>query len=159
MKATHAVVPKYDNKTERLFSFVQVLTACTASFAHGSNDVANAVGPLTAMWFIHQTATVSSKAPVPVWALAYCAGMLCIGLATYGYNIMRSLGNRLTYHSPSRGFSMELGAAVAVLTASRLGWPISTTHCITGATAGVGLCARDLHAIHWKRMTLYLFAW
>jgi phosphate/sulfate permease len=104
-----------------------------------------------------ETGTVSSKSSVPYWALAYTASFLCIGLLTYGYNIMRSLGNRLTYHSPSRGYCMELGAAVAVLTASRMGWPISTTQCITGATLGVGLCARDLGAGQYHYNLLHMY--
>jgi phosphate/sulfate permease len=166
LEELHNAAPKFDSKTERVYSFLQILTSCVASFAHGSNDVSNACGPLASVWDVYQnldkyeqTQKINSKAEVPTWLLAFCAGLLVIGLVTYGYNIMSSLGNKLTYHSPSRGFSMELASATSVLTASKLGWPVSTTHCITGATFGVGLCARDLKAVNWSKMAIFFFAW
>lgn len=86
--------------------------------------------------------------------LAFGAGMLVIGLATYGYNIMSALGNRLTMHSPSRGFSMEFGAAITVLLASQYAIPVSSTMCIVGATAGVGIVSSGLKGLNYKA-----FAW
>ncbi|KAL2351756.1 phosphate transporter family-domain-containing protein [Cryomyces antarcticus] len=157
LEAMHARVEHFDNKTEHLFSFLQVLTAATASFAHGANDVSNAIGPLAAIYLIWNTGKLSSKSPVPVWVLVYGGGAIVIGLWTYGYNIMRALGNRLTLHSPSRGFSMEFGSALTVVMATRLALPISTTQCITGATVGVGLCTGDLKAINW-RMVAWIYA-
>ncbi|KAK5015577.1 Na+/Pi symporter [Cryomyces antarcticus] len=154
LEAMHARVEHFDNKTEHLFSFLQVLTAATASFAHGANDVSNAIGPLAAIYLIWNTGKLSSKSPVPV---VYGGGAIVIGLWTYGYNIMRALGNRLTLHSPSRGFSMEFGSALTVVMATRLALPISTTQCITGATVGVGLCTGDLKAINW-RMVAWIYA-
>ncbi|KAJ1561299.1 hypothetical protein HK096_005212 [Nowakowskiella sp. JEL0078] len=155
----HALAIKYDNKTEYLYSFLQVCTAAFASFAHGSNDLANAVGPLAATYSIWQSASVSTSAPVPLWALVYGAVALDLGLALYGYNIMRNLGNNLTYHSPSRGFSMEFGAALTVITASFIGLPVSTTHCITGATIGVGLCNGTLKSVNWVMFAWTMFSW
>ncbi|KAG8772473.1 Na+/Pi symporter, partial [Serendipita sp. 397] len=156
LKAMHARAEHYDNKTEYLYSFLQVMTAMTASFAHGSNDVSNAMGPLATIYLVWSTDTIASKAPVPIWILVFGGAAIVIGLWTYGYHIMRNLGNRLTLHSPSRGFSMELGAALTVVMATRLALPISTTQCIVGATVGVGLCTGDFKAINW-RMVAWIY--
>lgn len=96
------------------------MTACTASFSHGSNDLANAIGPFSTIYFVWKNGrTTSSTTPTDVWMLVFGSACLVIGLGTYGYNIMKVLGNRLTAHSPSRGFSMELGASITVLLASQ----------------------------------------
>ncbi|KAJ3125248.1 hypothetical protein HK098_000446 [Nowakowskiella sp. JEL0407] len=160
-KATeiHSRAVRHDNKTEYLFSFLQVCTAAFASFSHGSNDVANSIGPLAATYSIWTTAKVELKTGVPLWILIYGAVGLDLGLALYGYNIMKSLGNNLTYHSPSRGFTMEFGAALTVITASFLGLPVSTTHCITGATLAVGLCNGSLKSVNWLMFSWILFSW
>ena len=158
----HSRVPKYDNKTELLYSTLQVLTASFASFAHGSNDIANAVGPLSTIFAVYDSdwqQSVSATTTTPIWIVLICTTGLDLGLLTYGYNIMRELGNKITYHSPARGFCMEFAAGFAVLTASKLGWPVSTTHCITGATLAVGLCSGDVNAVNWKRSLVYLSAW
>ena len=128
----HKHAPHYDNKTEHLYSFLQVMTAAVASFGHGANDVSNAIGPLSAIFQIWRTGETLDDSEVPIWILAFGGAAISIGLWTYGYNMMRQLGNRLTLHSPSRGFSMELGAALTVVIATRLALPISTTQCITG---------------------------
>lgn len=155
----HKHVPHYDNKTEHLYSFLQVMTAMTASFAHGANDVSNAVGPLSAIYAIWSSGTTGEDSEVPIWVLVYGGAAISIGLWTYGYNLMRNLGNRLTLHSPSRGFSMELGAALTVVIATRLSLPISTTQCITGATVGVGLCSGTWRAINWRMIAWIYFGW
>jgi sodium-dependent phosphate transporter len=159
MKGMHDKAARYDNKTEHLYSFLQVMTAATASFAHGSNDVSNAMGPLSAIYLIWNTGQLSSKAPVPIWVLLFGGVAIVIGLWTYGYHIMRNLGNRLTLHSPSRGFSMELGAALTVVMATRLALPISTTQCIVGATVGVGLCNGDIKGINWRMVGWIYMGW
>lgn len=159
LEAMHARATHYDNKAEHTYSFLQVLTAATASFAHGANDVSNAVGPLAAIYFIWHTGSIQSKSPVPVWILCYGAGALIIGLWTYGYNIMRNLGNRLTLHSPSRGFCMELGSAITVVMATRLALPVSTTQCIVGATVGVGLVNGDVKSINWRMVGWIYMGW
>ncbi|APA06721.1 hypothetical protein SS1G_04686 [Sclerotinia sclerotiorum 1980 UF-70] len=159
LEAMHARATHYDNKAEHTYSFLQVLTAATASFAHGANDVSNAVGPLAAIYFIWHTGSINSKSPVPVWILCYGAGALVIGLWTYGYNIMRNLGNRLTLHSPSRGFCMELGSAITVIMATRLALPVSTTQCIVGATVGVGLVNGDVKSINWRMVGWIYMGW
>ncbi|ESZ97459.1 hypothetical protein SBOR_2148 [Sclerotinia borealis F-4128] len=159
LEAMHARATHYDNKAEHTYSFLQVLTAATASFAHGANDVSNAVGPLAAIYFIWHTGSIESKSPVPPWILCYGAGALVIGLWTYGYNIMRNLGNRLTLHSPSRGFCMELGSAITVVMATRLALPVSTTQCIVGATVGVGLVNADVKSINWRMVAWIYIGW
>jgi sodium-dependent phosphate transporter len=100
-----------------------------------------------------------SKSPVPVWILAYGGIGIVIGLATYGYKIMSVLGNRITLHSPSRGFSMEFGAALTVILATRLALPVSTTQSISGATVAVGLCNGDRRSINWKMVLWICFGW
>ncbi|KDN36641.1 putative PHO89-Na+/phosphate co-transporter [Tilletiaria anomala UBC 951] len=155
LRGIHSHAAHYDNNAEHLYSFLQVMTACTASFAHGANDVSNAIGPLSVVYSIWSSAAFpGSKEPVPVWILAYGGAAIVIGLSTYGWKLMSVLGNRLTLHSPSRGFSMELGASCTVVIASYLGLPVSTTQSITGATIAVALCNGDWRSVNWKG-----FAW
>ena len=127
MEDKHARVAHFDNKVEHLYSFLQVMTAMTASFAHGANDVSNAMGPLSAIYNIWVTGTTGEDSPVPIWVLVFGGAAIAIGLWTYGYNLMRNLGNRITLHSPARGFCMELAAAITVVLATRLALPVSTT--------------------------------
>ncbi|KAI9015941.1 phosphate-repressible phosphate permease [Hyaloraphidium curvatum] len=159
----HDAAVTYESKTEELYSFLQVFTCTIASFSHGSNDVANAIGPLSVIYYIWETggqcARVGKSTSVQLWILAYGGIAIDIGLATWGYNVMRTLGNHLTYHSPSRGFSMELGAALAVLTASFIGIPVSTTQCITGATTAVGLCNGTTKGLNWKLLAFCFASW
>ncbi|KAL0579904.1 hypothetical protein V5O48_002075 [Marasmius crinis-equi] len=160
LMAVHERAKQYPNDTEHLYSFMQVFSACTASFAHGANDLSNAIGPFSVIYHVWSTGTTAGgKSPVPVWTLVFGASMLVIGLATYGYNIMRVLGNRITLHSPSRGFSMELGAAITVILASNFGLPVSTTMCITGSTIGVALCNGDYKAVNWRAIGWIYLGW
>ncbi|GAB7366787.1 hypothetical protein MBLNU230_g0738t1 [Neophaeotheca triangularis] len=155
----HAIVEHHDLKVEHLYSFLQVMTAATAAFGHGANDVANAMGPLAAIYQIWQEDIADSSSDVPIWILVFGGAAITIGLWTYGYNLMRNLGNRITLHSPSRGFCMELGAAIAVVMATRLSLPVSTSQCIIGATVGVGLCAGDYKAINWRMVVWSYMGW
>lgn len=158
MRAVFAAAKQYPNELEHTYSFVQVLTACTASFAHGANDLGNAIGPWSVIYQTWNSGLIVGKeSEIPIWMLVVGALTLVLGLATYGYNIMRVLGNKITYMSPSRGSSMELAAAITVILASQFGLPVSTTMCITGATVGVGLCNGDVRAINWKA-TGWIFA-
>lgn len=160
LAAIHARATMYDNETEHLFSFLQVLTACTASFAHGANDVSNAIGPLSVVYYVWSTQLFpGSSEPTPVWILAFGGIAIVIGLGTYGWRLMSVLGNRLTLHSPSRGFSMEFGASITVVLASYLGLPVSTTQSITGATVAVALCNGDWRATNWKGVAWILLSW
>ena len=155
----HQAAEMYDDDVEFMFSYLQILTAIVASFAHGSNDVSNAVGPLATIFDIWQHGTVGGQSPVPVWVLVYGGIAIDVGLATMGYRLMRALGNNITRLTPSRGFSIELGAALTVLTASQLELPVSSTHCLVGATVGVGLCNGNLRAINWKMLSFTFLGW
>ncbi|KAH6616009.1 phosphate-repressible phosphate permease [Chaetomium sp. MPI-SDFR-AT-0129] len=157
----HAHAEHYDNRTEYMYSFLQIMTAATASFVHGANDIANAIGPFATVFQIWNEGKLPEKdqADVPVWILVFGGAMLVIGVWTYGYNIMRNLGNRLTLQSPSRGFSMELGSAITVIVATRLKLPVSTTQCITGATVGVGLCSGTWRTVNWRMVAWIYLGW
>ncbi|KAH2080943.1 phosphate-sensing transcription factor [Aspergillus fumigatus] len=159
LEMVHAHARHYDNKAEYMYSFLQVMTASTASFTHGANDVSNAVGPYATIYYVWSTNQLKSKSPVPYWILAFGGAAIVIGLWTYGYNIMRNLGNRITLHSPSRGFSMELGSAITVIMATKLKLPVSTTQCISGATVGVGLCNGTWRTINWRMIAWIYFGW
>ncbi|KHN95460.1 Phosphate transporter [Metarhizium album ARSEF 1941] len=160
MKRVYASAEKYSDEVEHTYSFVQVLTACTASFAHGANDIGNSVGPWAVIYGAWRTGNAAqAKAPVDVWQLAVLSATISLGLITYGYNIMKVMGNKITYHSPSRGSSMEMGAAITVLVFSQYSLPVSTSMCITGATVGVGLCNGTIKAVNFQRVGLLLFSW
>ncbi|KAI8920080.1 solute carrier family 20 [Powellomyces hirtus] len=160
VKHVHDHAVKYESKVEYLYAFVQTLTASFASFAHGSNDVANAVGPLAAIYAIWDSGILpKSNVDVPIWILFFGGVAIDLGFLFCGWRVMRNLGNNITYHSPSRGFSMELGAAITVISASYINLPVSTTHCITGATAFVGLCNGSAKAVNWKVLAWCFGGW
>lgn len=121
LEETHAHSAHYNNKAEFMYTFLQILTACAASFTHGANDVSNAIGPYSTIYQIWNEGQVpGKKSNVPVWILVFGGAGIAIGLWTYGYRIMSNLGNKLTLHSPSRGFSMELGSTITIIIATRL---------------------------------------
>lgn len=133
---------------EKVFAVLMVFTACSMAFAHGSNDVANAVGPLAAVFSVVQSGgEIGSKAATPHWILLLGALGIVFGLATYGYKVIATVGQKITELTPSRGFAAELAAATTVVTASGAGLPISTTHTLVGAVLGVGL-ARGLSSLN-----------
>ena len=155
----HARAKRYDNRAEHLWTYAQVVSAIMMSIAHGSNDVANAVGPWVAAYQTYMSGEVTSKAPTPVWILVIAGFLLGAGFWFMGFRIVRSLGNKITQMSPTRGFSAELGAAITVLLASRLGLPVSTTQCLTGAVLGVALMNLDFGATNWRQMLFIFSGW
>lgn len=156
----HSEAIKYNERTEQVFSFLQVVTATCASFSHGANDLANALSPMATVYIIWLSGDFPDKKfEIPFWQIAYCAFAVDVGLWLCGWRIMRELGNNLTYHSPSRGFNMELAAMFTVLTASRLGIPVSTTHCITGATAGVAIAEGQTGTFNWPKFAKICLGW
>ncbi|KEF51946.1 PiT family inorganic phosphate transporter [Exophiala aquamarina CBS 119918] len=159
LREIHARAAKYDVRVEHLWTYCQVASAILMSIAHGSNDVANAVGPWAAVYHTYLNGEVSTKSPTPVWFLVIAGFLLGAGFWFYGYNIIRALGNKITQMSPTRGFSVELGAAVTVLLASRLALPVSTTQCLTGATMGVALMNYDLGAVNWSQLAFIFMGW
>ncbi|OQR72662.1 sodium-dependent phosphate transporter 1-A-like [Tropilaelaps mercedesae] len=142
----------------RLFSFLQILTAVFGSFAHGGNDVANAVGPLIAVWLIYKDGTVQQVAPTPFWVLLYGGIGISAGLWLWGKKVIQTIGNDLTKVTPTNGFSIEIGAASTVLLASKLGIPISTTHCKVGSIVFVG-CTRNQQNVDWILFRGIVAAW
>lgn len=155
----HEAARRYDNRVEHLWTYAQVASAIMMSIAHGSNDVANAVGPWAAAFSTYQNEEVSTEADTPVWILVVAGFLLGLGFWFFGYHIIRSLGNKITQMSPTRGYSAELGAAITVLLASRLGLPVSTTQCLTGAVIGVALMNLDLNAINWRQLCWIFGGW
>ena len=132
---------------ERVFGVLMIFTACAMAFAHGSNDVANAIGPVAAVISVIESGTVEANAPVESWVLLLGAFGIVIGLATYGYKVMLTIGKKITELTPSRGFAAEMSAAATVVIASGTGLPVSTTHTLVGAVLGVGL-ARGIGALN-----------
>ena len=128
-----------EEKVECLFAYLQIMTACYVAFAHGANDVANAVGPLAAIYSVVKTKTVAMQVEVPVWMLAFGGIAVGGGLLAFGSRVMQTIGRKITEITPVRGFSAEFGAATTILICSRLGLPISTTHVLVGSVVGVGV--------------------
>ncbi|HEX9803182.1 MAG TPA: anion permease, partial [Gammaproteobacteria bacterium] len=132
---------------ERVFGVLMIFTACAMAFAHGSNDVANAVGPLAAVVSIAETGMVAADSMMPGWILLLGGAGIVIGLMTYGHKVIATVGTGITELTPSRGFAATLGAATTVVLASGTGLPISTTHTLVGGVLGVGL-ARGIAALN-----------
>ncbi|EAS47960.1 probable phosphate transporter [marine gamma proteobacterium HTCC2207] len=144
---------------ERVFAVLMIFTACSMAFAHGSNDVANAVGPLAAVVsIVGSGGDIAAKTSMPPWILLLGGGGIVVGLATYGYKVMGTIGRKITELTPSRGFAAELGAAATVVIASGTGLPISTTHTLVGAVLGVGL-ARGIGAIDLRMVGSIFLSW
>jgi PiT family inorganic phosphate transporter len=143
---------------ERVFAVLMVVTACGMAFAHGSNDVANAIGPLAAVISIAQTGEIAATSGLPLWVLALGGGGIVIGLATFGRHVIATVGKKITQLTPSRGFAAELAAATTIVIASGTGMPISTTHTLVGAVLGVGL-ARGIDAIDLRVVARIFVSW
>jgi sodium-dependent phosphate transporter len=156
LRAIHGKAKHYDVRVEHMFTYCQVISAMMMSIAHGSNDVANAVGPWATVYQTYLSGQVDTTSATPVWFLVVAGLLLGLGFWVWGHRIMRAVGNKITQMSPTRGFSIELGAAVTVLLASKLGLPVSTTQCLVGASMGVALMNFDLGAVNWKQL-LYIF--
>lgn len=141
-----------------LFHFLQILTACFGSFAHGGNDVSNAIGPLVALWLIYQEGGVVQNASTPIWLLLYGGVGICTGLWVWGRRVIQTLGKDLTPITPSSGFTIELASAFTVVVASNVGLPISTTHCKVGSVVAVGWI-RSRKAVDWHLFRNIFLAW
>jgi len=144
---------------EKVFAPMMIFTACAMAFAHGSNDVANGIGPLAAVVSIVQSGgEVTQKAGLPLWILVLGGFGIVVGLATMGYKVMKTIGTRITELTPSRGYCATLAAAATVVLASRTGLPVSTTHIAVGAVIGVGL-ARGIGAIDIRVIGGIVMSW
>ncbi|NIA04388.1 MAG: phosphate permease [Proteobacteria bacterium] len=140
---------------ERMFVPLVVVSSCSVAFAHGANDVANAVGPMAAIVNVLHTGLINTKVPVPFWILALGGAGIVLGLSTYGYRVMMTVGMKITEITPSRGVAADLAATTTVLVCSRLSLPVSTTHTLVGAILGIGL-ARGLGGID-RRVVASIF--
>ncbi|AHF02777.1 phosphate permease [Marichromatium purpuratum 984] len=144
---------------ERVFTPMMLFTACAMAFAHGSNDVANGIGPLAAIVaIINSGGEVMAKAPLPLWILALGGVGIVVGLATMGYRVMQTIGTKITELTPTRGFSATLAAASVVVLASKTGLPVSTTHIAVGAVMGVGL-SRGIAALDLRVIGNIVLSW
>ncbi|HIJ23475.1 MAG: inorganic phosphate transporter [Gammaproteobacteria bacterium] len=144
---------------EKVFTPMMIFAACAMAFAHGSNDVANGIGPLAAVVsIVNSGGEVMQKAELPVWILLLGGAGIVVGLATMGYKVMRTIGNDITELTPTRAYAATLAAAITVVLASRTGLPVSTTHIAVGAVIGVGF-ARGIGAIDLRMVGNIVISW
>ena len=143
---------------EGIFRKLQIGTSCYVAFAHGANDVANAIGPVAAIIPLAQGIGLGSEIEVPTWLFILGGIGIAIGCMTWGRKVMRTVGSRITTLTNTRGFSVDFGAATTVLVASSLGLPISTSHTVVGAVIGVGL-ARGLEAVDFSVIKKIITSW
>lgn len=147
------------NRVEKIFATLMIFTACSMAFAHGSNDVANAIGPLAAVNAIVRSGEVAQESAMPIWILFLGGIGIVAGLMMYGHKVMATIGKKITHLTPTLGFSAELSAASTVVIASATGIPISTTHTLVGAVLGVGLARAGSEAIDLKVIKQIFISW
>lgn len=161
--AVHQTAEKFSPKAEGVFRFMQVITACILSFSHGANDVANSMGPFAASYVIYKykgRIALKNKLDDDIyWILAIGGAGLVCGLATFGYKIIYAMGVKVTKLTPSRGFGVELGAVFVILLGSRLGIPLSTTHCTVGGIVGVSLVEGKVAATNFPIVLKFFAGW
>ena len=144
---------------EKAFTPLMIFTACAMAFAHGSNDVANGIGPLAAVVsIVNSGGEVAQKADLPIWVLVLGGAGIVVGLATMGYKVMQTIGTKITELTPTRGYCATLAAASTVVLASKTGLPVSTTHIAVGAVMGVGL-ARGVGALDLRVLGNIVISW
>lgn len=143
---------------EKKFGILSIMTAASMAYAHGSNDVANAIGPLAAIVQVLNTGMLTEGATIPTWVIGLGAGGIVLGLMMYGYKIMETVGNGITQLTPSRGFAAQFSTSAIIVMASGLGYPVSTTQTMVGAILGVGL-ARGMAALNRKTIRSILISW
>jgi len=147
-----------DPQSASLFKFLQVLTASFGAFAHGGNDVSNAIGPVITLWLIYQDGELKAKASFPIWILIYGGVGIIAGLCIWGRRVIQTIGENLSPITPSSGFAIEIGSALTVLLASNLGIPVSTTHCKVGSVVVVGR-VRSKEVVDWSLFGNIVLSW
>ncbi len=160
IQADHAADREFHfASVEKVFAVLMAFTACAMSFAHGSNDVANAVGPLAAViGIVKHNGVIGATSLAPAWILFLGAAGIVCGLVMYGHKVIITIGSGITELTPSRGFAATLAGAVTMILASGTGLPISSTHTLVGAILGVGL-ARGIGAINLNMLTTIFTSW
>ncbi len=143
---------------EKIFVYLQILSACFVAFAHGANDVANAIGPLAGVLSAIKSGVIQMEAQVPMLVLLLGGIGIVVGLATWGWRVIETIGKCITELTPTRGFAAEFGAAITIVLASKLALPVSTTHTLVGAVLGVGL-ARGLSSLNLSTIRDILISW
>ncbi len=155
----HMTPEQQNARIEKVFAVLMVLTACCMAFAHGSNDVANAIGPLAAVVsVVSNDGAILDNSPLAWWILPLGGIGIVLGLAMFGHRVMATIGSKITHLTPSRGFAAELSAATTVLVASGTGLPISTTQTLVGAVLGVGI-AQGVSAVDGKVIRTIITSW
>ncbi|CAM9195828.1 unnamed protein product, partial [Heterosigma akashiwo] len=157
----HDQSEKFDLKSEEVFKWLQVFTACMDSFGHGANDVANSIGPYAAIYMIYKKNRIDEESNLGAnayWILVLGGFGIVLGLATYGYKIMAAIGVKMTPITPTRGFCIEVGATFVIVLGSRLEMPLSTTHCQVGSTMGVG-AVENCRQLNWKLLLKVFAGW
>ncbi|KAF7632349.1 Phosphate transporter [Meloidogyne graminicola] len=149
---------KEDQRTLRLFSIIQVVTGCFAGFSHGASDVSHTIAPLVAMLSIYNTMSVMQQSDAPLWMMFYGVLGTCFGFWMLGQRVMATIGKKITDINPCNGFAIEFGMAITVLCASKLGIPISTTHCLVGSVMFVGLIKAG-EGVDWKVLINVALSW
>ncbi len=145
-------------QVEKVFGYLQVISVCLIAFAHGTNDVANAIGPVAAVFQTLHSNSIAISSKIPSWILLIGALGIVVGLATWGFRVVETIGKKITALTPTRGFSAEFSAATTILLASKFGFPISTTHALVGAILGVGL-AKGLSALNLRTIRDIVMSW
>jgi len=157
IKLRAQVAERFDDRTEGLVSYLQVVSACFDAFAHGANDTANAIGPFAALWSLYRHGKMEDD--VPIWIMFVGGAGLVVGLFIWGGNIIEAMGTEMVRITPSRGFAIEVGSATMVIFCSAMEIPTSTTHCQVGATIGVGLLEGKKDSVNWPLMAKVFFGW
>lgn len=145
-------------KVEKIFAILQIISACFVAFGHGANDVANAIGPVAAVVQVIKSSSIPDIFYISPTILLYGGIGIVVGLATWGWRVIETIGHKITELTPTRGFTAELGSAITILFASKLGMPISTTHALVGSVFGVGI-ARGFRSLNLKTIKGILLSW
>lgn len=158
IKKIHEHAEKFDPEVEVIFSYLQVFSAIALIFSHGSNEVGYMVGPLNGIYDVIKTGEISITIDPKIWILVVCCLSLVLGLATYGYNVTRTMGVEMCKLSPTRGFSAELATSMTIMVASQYGLPTSSSQCIIGAIIGVG-CLEGINGLNKKVIIEQFLSW
>ncbi|MBN1754582.1 inorganic phosphate transporter [bacterium] len=146
------------NQIDQMFRKLQIMTSCYVAFSHGANDVANAVGPVAGIFSVLKTNQLTMKVAIPTYLLALGGLGLTLGIVTWGYKVMETVGSKITKLTNMRGFTIDISAATSILVASKLGMPVSTTHAVVGAVVGVGF-ARGMDALDLRVIRNIIGSW